>query len=74
MDRRHRFHVGWRELERHACARHGRHTATFNADSLTVNNNTTIDLGGGVTLGALVFDTSSAAAYTIGSGAVAARR
>jgi autotransporter-associated beta strand protein len=41
-------------------------TATFNAAS----SNTTIDLGAGVTLGTLLFDTSSAAAYTIGSGAV----
>jgi autotransporter-associated beta strand protein len=39
-------------------------TATFNASS----SFTTTDLGAGVTLGALVFDTSSAAAYTIGSG------
>lgn len=42
-------------------------TATFNG---TGNGNTTIDLGAGVTLGSLVFDTSSAAPYTIGSGAV----
>lgn len=41
-------------------------TATFNAAS----SNTTIDLGAGVTLGTLLFDTSSAATYTIGSGAV----
>jgi autotransporter-associated beta strand protein len=41
-------------------------TATFNAAS----SNTTINLGSGVTLGTLLFDTSSAAAYTIGSGAV----
>ena len=41
-------------------------TATFNSAG---NGNTTIDLGAGVTLGALVFD-PSAAAYTIGSGAV----
>jgi MYXO-CTERM domain-containing protein len=40
-------------------------TATFNDAG---NGNTTIDLGSGVTLGALVFDTSSTAAYTIGSG------
>jgi autotransporter-associated beta strand protein len=39
-------------------------TATFNSTS----GNTTVDLGGGVTLGTLLFDTSSAAAYTIGSG------
>jgi autotransporter-associated beta strand protein len=42
-------------------------TATFNGAG---NGNTTIDLGAGVALGSLVFDTSSAAAYTIGSGAV----
>jgi autotransporter-associated beta strand protein len=42
-------------------------TATFNGAG---NGNTTISLGAGVTLGSLVFDTSSAAAYTIGSGAV----
>jgi autotransporter-associated beta strand protein len=42
-------------------------TATFNGAG---NGNTTIDLGAGVTLGTLLFDTSSAAAYTIGSGAV----
>jgi len=41
-------------------------TATFNGTS----SNTTVDLGAGVTLGSLLFDTSSAAAYTIGSGAV----
>jgi len=39
-------------------------TATFNAASA----NTTVDLGAGVTLSSLVFDTASAAAYTIGSG------
>ena len=42
-------------------------TATFNNAG---NGNTTIDLGGGVTVGSIVFDTSSAAAYTIGSGVV----
>jgi len=42
-------------------------TATFNNAG---NGNTTIDLGGGVTLGILLFDTPSAAAYTIGSGGV----
>lgn len=41
-------------------------TATFNGAS----SNTTVDLGAGVTLGSLLFDTSGAAAYTIGSGAV----
>jgi autotransporter-associated beta strand protein len=40
-------------------------TATFNNAG---NGNTTIDLGAGVTLGVLLFDTPSAAAYTIGSG------
>src|SRR4051794_37443272 len=40
-------------------------TATFNAASAF----TTINLGTGVTLGSLSFDTASAAAYTIGSGA-----
>lgn len=44
-------------------------TATFNAASA----NTTIDLGGGVTLSSILFDTSGAAAYTIGSGAVGAQ-
>jgi autotransporter-associated beta strand protein len=42
-------------------------TATFNSAG---NGNTTIDLGGGVSVGSVVFDTASAAAYTIGSGAV----
>ena len=42
-------------------------TATFNNAG---NGNTTVDLGAGVTLGSLLFDTSSTAAYTIGSGAV----
>jgi autotransporter-associated beta strand protein len=41
-------------------------TATFNGAS----SNTTVDLGAGVTLGSLLFDTSGAAAYTIGSGSV----
>ncbi|HLP75954.1 MAG TPA: autotransporter-associated beta strand repeat-containing protein, partial [Candidatus Paceibacterota bacterium] len=41
-------------------------TATFNGLG---NGNTTIDLGAGVTVGNILFD-SSAAAYTIGSGAV----
>ena len=41
--------------------------ATFNG---TGNGSTTINLGSGVTLRSLVFNTSSAAAYTIGSGAV----
>jgi hypothetical protein len=41
-------------------------TATFNNAG---NGNTTVDLGGGLTLLNLLFD-SSAAAYTIGSGAV----
>ena len=42
-------------------------TATFNG---TGNGNTTIDLGGGVTISNLLFNTGSAAAYTIGNGAV----
>lgn len=42
-------------------------TATFSSAG---NGNTTIDLGAGVTLGTLLFDTSTAAAYTIGLGAV----
>src|SRR5438105_3398541 len=44
-------------------------TATFSLSAATVNNHTTIDLGSGVTIGTVVFDTSDAAAYTIGSGA-----
>lgn len=40
-------------------------TATFNAATL----NTTIDLGSGVTISNILFDTSSAAAYTIGANA-----
>ncbi len=42
-------------------------TATFNGAG---NGFTTIDLGAGVTLSNLLFDTGSAAAYTIGAGAV----
>jgi autotransporter-associated beta strand protein len=42
-------------------------TATFNGAG---NGNTIIDLGAGVTIGNISFLTSSAAAYTIGSGAV----
>ncbi len=41
-------------------------TATFNAAS----PNTTINLGAGVTISNIVFDTASVAAYTIGAGAV----
>jgi autotransporter-associated beta strand protein len=41
-------------------------TATFNAAS----GNTTVDLGAGVTISSLLFDTASASAYTIGSGGV----
>ena len=41
-------------------------TATFNNAG---NANTTLDLGSGVTIGNLYFNTASAAAYTIGSGA-----
>ena len=42
-------------------------TARFNGAG---NGNTTIDLGTGVTVGTLFFDSANAAAYTIGSGAV----
>jgi autotransporter-associated beta strand protein len=42
-------------------------TATFNNAG---NGHTTIDLGSGITVNTILFDTSSAAAYTIGSGAV----
>ena len=42
-------------------------TATFNNSG---NGRTLIDLGGGVTIGNVTFDTASAAAYSIGSGAV----
>lgn len=41
--------------------------ATFNGAG---NGFTTINLGGGVTINTVLFDTASAAAYTIGSGAV----
>jgi hypothetical protein len=43
------------------------HTATFNSAG---GVNDTINLGGGVTLNTVLFDTASAAAYTIGSGTV----
>ncbi len=43
------------------------HTATFNSAGA---GQTTINLSGGVTLNTVLFDTASAAAYTIGSGAV----
>ena len=42
-------------------------TATFNG---TGNGNTTINLGGGVTISNILFNAGSTAAYTIGSGAV----
>jgi hypothetical protein len=42
-------------------------TATFNGAG---NGNVIINLGGGVTINTILFDTASAAAYTIGSGAV----
>jgi hypothetical protein len=42
-------------------------TATFSGAG---NANTTLDLGAGVTVGTVIIDTASAAAYTIGSGAV----
>lgn len=45
-------------------------TATFNATAVAVNNFTTIDLTGGVTISTILFDTANAAAYTIGAGAV----
>jgi fibronectin-binding autotransporter adhesin len=44
-------------------------TATFSGSAATVNNLTTIDLGAGVIINTLLFDTSSAADYIIGSGA-----
>ncbi len=44
--------------------------ATFNGAG---NGNTTIDLGSGVTVGTVIFDTATAAAYTIGSGGVGAQ-
>ena len=43
------------------------HTATFNSAG---GGQTTINLGAGVTLNTVLFDTTTAAAYTIGSGAV----
>ena len=43
------------------------HTATFNSAG---GGQTTINLGAGVTLNTVLFDTATAAAYTIGSGAV----
>ena len=42
-------------------------TATFNSAG---NGNRTIDLGAGVTISTILFDTASALGYTIGSGAV----
>lgn len=42
-------------------------TATFNNAG---NGKTTLDLGAGVSIGSIVFDTSAAAAYTLGTGAV----
>ncbi len=45
-------------------------TATFSATSAAVNARTTLDLGAGVTVATVLFDTANAAAYTIGSGAV----
>jgi fibronectin-binding autotransporter adhesin len=41
-------------------------TATFNATS----SNTTVNVGTGLSVGSIVFDTANAASYTIGSGAV----
>lgn len=43
------------------------HTATFNS---TGGGQTTINLGAGVTINTVLFETATAAAYTIGSGAV----
>ena len=43
--------------------------ATFSLSAGAVNSNTTIDLGGNVTVGSILFDTAAAAAYTIGTGA-----
>ena len=43
------------------------HTATFNSAG---GGQTTINLGAGVTLNTVLFETATAAAYTIGSGAV----
>jgi len=48
----------------------GGQTATFNNAG---NGNTTLDLGAGVGIGSITFDTSSAAAYTIGSGGAGAQ-
>lgn len=48
-------------------------TATFSLDTATINARTIIDLGAGVTVGGLIFDTASAAAYTIGSGGAGAQ-
>jgi len=42
-------------------------TATFDGAG---NGNVVLDLGGGVTINTLAFDTAAVAAYTIGSGAV----
>ncbi len=45
-------------------------TATFNGAG---SGNTTIDLGAGVSVGSVVFDSPSAAAYTIGAGGAGAQ-
>jgi autotransporter-associated beta strand protein len=45
-------------------------TATFNGAG---NGNTTIDLGPGVTVGNIVFDTAGVASYTVGSGGAGAQ-
>lgn len=47
-------------------------TATFSLDSATVNSNTSISLNG-ITVKTIVFDTASAAAYTLGTGAVSSQ-
>ena len=45
-------------------------TATFNGLG---NGFTTIDLGSGISVGTILFDTASVAGYTIGSGGVGAQ-
>ncbi len=59
-----RWYLGGCELERVAGSGHG-DTATFNGAG---NSNLVINLNSGVTINTVIFDTSSAAAYTIGSG------
>jgi autotransporter-associated beta strand protein len=45
-------------------------TATFTNTSARVNARTTLDLGAGVIVGNILFNTASCAAYTLGAGAV----